>query len=172
MQCATIRTNGIQCKREVKPGFTTCYMHGGATPTAKIKAEHYMALLRFPAIEVLQNALESLNSIMDRHREPTCAACGYPDKGDIDEQESVIKACVGAARTCAMILDRTGLGPTSTLEVKQSEGTLDLRLLTPEEKARMIGVLTELRELKADVFRRLNTLAGIPDAALIEEENP
>lgn len=151
--CGAIRANGQTCTKFCKPGFTKCYLHGGAGPSAKAKAEHTMALLRVPALEVLHNVLETLNTTIDQFNEFTCAACGYP-KGDVEEKEAIIKACIGAVRAAQTVLDRTGLGPTSKLEVRQTDGDMDVKSLTDGERERMMSILGELRSLKAEIRTR------------------
>jgi hypothetical protein len=149
-----IRENGKPCKNVVMPGATRCAMHGGKTPIAQWKAQQAMSLLRVPAIESVYTAMEALTGIIEQFQEDTCAACGYP-KGDIEEKEALIKACVGAAKTVSIVLDRTGMGPRSTLEIKQSDGDLNLHALTQDERSRMVALLAQLRALKQEIRERL-----------------
>lgn len=159
--CTAQKKNGQPCKMHEVPGTGKCYLHGGASPAAKLKSEMALALLRFPAIEVLQNVLETLNKIIEQFMDDTCMACGYP-KGDAEEKEALIKACRSAAQTCSAILDRTGLGPRATLEVKQSDGDLPLNSLTTDERERMMFLLAQMKELKGEIRQRLT---AAPDAA-------
>lgn len=156
--CGAVRGNGTTCKLRCKPGYSKCYLHGAATPTAKIKAEHYIALLRVPAIESLHLSLESLNQLVEQFISDPCAACGFP-KGSLEEKEALVKTCLVSAKTVATILDRTGIGPRATLEVMQGDGDLDLRMLSAEHRAKMIGLLAQLRELKAEI--RQQQLAAV-----------
>jgi len=138
------KANGDLCNATVVQGTFRCYLHGGASPTAKFKAETAMALLRMPAIE-------ALHRILAQWEGNTCATCGFPS-GDTDERRLIV-------RTCQTVLDRCGMGPHATFEVKQSDGDFDPKLLTGDERSRMIGLLAQLREIKADVRARLNQQA-------------
>ena len=149
MTCGSLggkKANGDPCGREVRAGFTRCNMHGGATPAAKIKAEQALALARMPAIE-------SLHTILDQFSSQTCGACGFP-KGDAEEKRVVISA----ARA---VLDRTGMGPQSVVELTaQSDGAIDVALLTEEERARLLAALAEIKDIKASV--RLRQMGETP----------
>jgi len=121
-----------------------------------------LAIARIPAIEGLFRAYHTLNDLLDTFESPTCAACGIPNAFGV-EAKTIMRACQALVRTCGIILDRTGIGPHSTLEVKQSDGVLDLRLLTDEERATITGQLASLRETKERIKARLNSLAfGMP----------
>lgn len=131
--------------------MTRCNLHGGANPSAKIKAEQMMAIARLPAIEALY-------TIIDRFMAQTCAACGYPS-GDTDEARAVIQAC-------KTVLDRAGMGPSATLELtKQSDGDINLELLTLEERAALVGLLAQIKEIKDNVRKRQEI--GAPASASI-----
>lgn len=148
------KKNGDPCGNEAMPGTFRCYMHGGSSPAAKLKAEQSMALLRMPAIETLYLALMSLNKVMEQFQDDTCAACGYP-KGDLHEKEALIKACRSSAMTASQILDRTGLGPSSSLEIKQSDGDLNLAAWTEAERAKLVEYTAGFKLLKEAVKTRL-----------------
>jgi len=139
--CGGITSRGAPCTRYCKPGFTRCYLHGGQGPSAKVKAENALALLRMPAIETLYNLLEQFDA-------DTCIMCGYPDAS--------LKEKRFAAAICKTILDRTGLGPRSTLEVKQTDGDLDLRALRDDEKQELITALMTLKAVKDKIRKRLH----------------
>lgn len=149
------RANGDPCGNTVVEGTYRCHMHGGKSPAAKAKAEQAMALLRMPATEALYNVITTLNKIIERYREDTCAACGYP-RGDVEEIDTVVKAARSLAQSCAAILDRTGLGPKSTLEVRQSDGDLDLKALTDMERDEMMRLLGMLDHLKQSIKDRIH----------------
>jgi hypothetical protein len=149
-----VKANGHPCTNNVVPGTFRCHMHGGKAPIAKFKAEQAMALLRYPAIEVLNTTMERLNEIVVQSGLPMCAACGFPVKS-IEELEAVIKACISTAKVCQTILDRTGMGPTSKVEVVQSDGTLDLNLLTEDELGRMTALFAQYDALKEEIRQRL-----------------
>jgi len=141
MQCSHIKENGTQCQRRTKTGFTVCNLHGGNAPSAKHAAERALAFARMPAVEALLAIVEQFN-------ETTCATCGYPS-GDTDAQRAVIQAS-------RAILDRTGMGPHSILEVKQSDGELNLAHMTDEERAEAMHLVARLKALKARIRARLN----------------
>lgn len=138
MQCfenGGVKTNGKPCKRHVKPGFLHCNQHGGEPVAAKLKAEMALATARMPAIEALL-------SIIERFNERDCPTCGN-STADMDETGKVIRAC-------QIVLDRTGLGPHSTMELTaQSDGSVDIRMATVEERAECLGIFARLAELKA-----------------------
>lgn len=145
------RRNGLPCNRERAPGMTRCNLHGGANPAAKIKSEQMLAQARLPACE-------ALFEIIDRWHAEDCLTCGYPKAGDIDTTKTIIRAC-------QVILDRTGIGPRSTVEtVPQKDGDLDLDLLTDDEMARLDFLLGEVKILKTNIRVRLAQIAH-PDAA-------
>lgn len=135
-----IRANGRTCERDVKPGFTRCYLHGGGTVTAKIKAEQMLARVRLPAIESLNNIIEQFESLV-------CQTCGYP-MGSTDEKRMIVSAC-------KTVLDRTGMGPNATLTiVPQHDGDLNLELLTQLEREALVGHLVQVKALKETVRAR------------------
>ena len=139
--CGGLTARGTTCNRPCRPGFTRCYMHGGQGPSAKVKAENALALLRMPAIETLYNLLEQFDA-------NTCIMCGYP--------EGTLKEKRFAAAICKTILDRTGLGPRSTLEIKQTDGDLDLQALRDDEKQELVIALVALRKVKDKIRKRLH----------------
>lgn len=148
--------SGLPCQRGCAPGFTACNLHGGANPSAKIKAEQMLAQARMPACEALFD-------IIEQSQHDPCVTCGYP-KHDSDEQKILIRAA-------QVILDRTGMGPRSTVDmVPQRDGDLDLDLLTDEETARLDFLLTELKTFKEGVRVRLNAIAGIGTALAVPSE--
>lgn len=135
--------------------MTRCNLHGGANPAAKIKSEQMLAQARLPACE-------ALFLIIDRWHEATCATCGFP-AGDIDTSKMIIRAA-------QVILDRTGIGPRSTVEtVAQKDGDLDLDLMTDDEMARLDFLLNEVKALKTGVRARLAQIAH-PDVLQSAQE--
>lgn len=113
-----------------------------------------MALLRMPAIEGLYYVLETCRDALEQWASNRCPTCGYPS-GDLDTLHAMSKQAAVLAKTCQVVLDRTELGPRATLEVKQVDGDLDLKLLTDQERERMMVALTEFERVKGDVRRRL-----------------
>ena len=159
------KSNGEPCRNPTVPGMFRCYIHGGASPLAKIKAENSMALLRMPAVEALHKVLEVLNQTLDQLIDNVCLTCGYP-RGETDEKEALVRACRTLAQTSSAILDRTGLGPRATLEIKQSDGDLDLTTMLPEERQELMMHLVAIKQLKARMRERLHGLAfGLPEVA-------
>lgn len=143
-----IKANGSPCQRDVQPGRTRCYLHGGSAPAAKIKAEQMMAQARMPAIEALFR-------IIEQFEQNPCLTCGFPT-GDTDEKRMIIQAC----RT---ILDRTGMGPTSTVNVaKQTDGDVDLTLLDELERQQLREHLTAVRALKNAAKERQQQIVADP----------
>lgn len=130
-------------------------MHGGLSPSSLTKAQMALAALRNPAIEILFNALTALHEIIEQWRSNTCPHCMYPI-GNTEEKEAIIKAAANAAKSAALVLDRTGLGPKATVEVvTQSDGTIDLRQLTLEERAELAALLAQVRDFKSRVMLRI-----------------
>jgi hypothetical protein len=52
------------------------------------------------------------------------------------------------------------LGPKATLEVKQSDGDMNLQLFTLEERAELSALMAQFRDLKERVRVRLMASAG------------
>lgn len=152
-----IKSNGQCCRRDVKPGFTRCNLHGGASPASKIKAEQMMAQCRLPAIEVLFSIIEQFESNI-------CPMCNYP-KGDTDEKRMIVK-------TCQTVLDRAGMGPHQVLEIsRQLDGDINLDALLPEEKGDLLALLAQIREIKARAKTRQTTMVSDPTSALKDAGN-
>lgn len=133
---------GKNCQRDCEPAHTRCYLHGGRTPGAIIKAQQTMAVLRFPVIETLAGIVEQFNM-------GTCLSCGFPT-GDTDEKRMVIRACEA-------ILDRCGMGRSQTITVTpQSDGDLDLALLSPGERTTLLAAILQVKAIKSAVRERQN----------------
>jgi hypothetical protein len=133
-------------------------MHGGAGPSAKTKAEAALALARMPAIEALYRSTEVLRITVEQFMEDTCATCGYP-KGDADEKKMLIRACRNLASVCTSVLDRTGMGPHASLEIKQNDGDLDPRTFTDDERQNMVALLAQLKTQKQAIRARLHAVS-------------
>lgn len=137
----------MPCHRPVTPGFTRCSLHGAHNVTAKLKAEQMLAQARLPACEALFD-------IIDSWQRDVCPTCEFP-KSDVDTSKMIIRAA-------QVILDRSGVGPRAVLEVvKQTDGDLDLDLLTNDEMARLDYLLGEVKTLKENIRLRLATLPGM-----------
>jgi len=148
------RANGDPCGNDIVPATFKCPMHGGSAPVALFKAQQAAALLRMPALEAMHEVLETMMTIIRQFGENTCPTCGYP-KGDNEELHAVAKVAAVVVRETQAILDRTGIPPKAVLEVKQSDGDLDLKTLTDDERARMIATLSQLRALKEEIRVRV-----------------
>lgn len=119
-----------------------------------------MALLRMPAIEAIHESLDTLMGVIRQFGETACPTCGYPT-GDLEQITAVARVASVIINQAKLVLDRAGLPARAVLDVRQSDGDLDLRALTDEERARMMGLLAELRELKEAVRLRIHgTLTG------------
>ena len=159
-----LRANGDPCGNDKVPGTHRCHMHGGSTPTALRKAQEAAALLRMPALESMHEVLETMMNVIRQFGANTCPTCGYP-KGDSDELHAVAKVASVVVRQAQTIMDRTGIPPRAVLEIKQTDGDIDLKALTESEKARIIGLLAQMRDVKDDIRRRIH---GIP-VSVIEQ---
>lgn len=99
-----------------------------------------LALGRIPAIEALNQIIEQ----WDRNR---CSMCGYPDAS--------VKMLRTIVATATAILDRTGLGSRSTIELtKQDDGVLNLELLYPEEREELLAITARFKDLKTRLQER------------------
>lgn len=110
-----------------------------AATAAKRKAQQALDALRDPAVDTWRKLLEQFNA-------QSCPTCGYPMR-NLEEKKF-------ATDLVRKILDRTGMGPSATLFVPQSEGDFDLRALTGAERDEIVALLGQLREVKARVRRR------------------
>lgn len=146
-------SNGTPCKRDVRPGFTACNLHGGENKAAKIKAEQMLAQSRIPACEALY-------TILDKWQSNTCATCGHPH-GGTEEDRTIIAAA-------KVILDRTGMGPHSTVDIRngQTETDLDLGRMTTEEIGELSALVAQLNDLKTRVARRIDMVLKGVDATV------
>ena len=140
-----LTVHGVPCQHNLTLGFVRCAVHGGGNPASIIKAEQAMAQARLPAIEALFTILEQFST-------STCGACGFP-RGDADEKRMIIQAC-------RVVLDRAGMGPRAIIELTtQSDGDINIELLSDDERARLLGYLAQIRAIK-DVIR-LRQVGGI-----------
>lgn len=154
-QCQGLsRTTGLPCKRQASVGMDYCQLHGGANPASKIKAEQMLAQARLPACEALY-------TIIEQHQSKPCGTCGFPS-GDPQELKIILRAC-------QVILDRSGMGPRSTVEmVPQSDGDENLDHWTVEEIANLDYLLEAMDDLKARVRLRLGALVAQSNAAPVD----
>jgi hypothetical protein len=96
-RCTGTNRQGEPCGRSPIPGGTVCVNHGGAAPQTIAAARQRLLEGVEPAIVRLLKFIETPPGL--------CATCGRSDD---------TSAIVSAIRT---LLDRAGLGPTTTLEV-------------------------------------------------------
>lgn len=144
LKCGSLHTShGLPCLRNRVPGLTTCYTHGARLPQNIAKAEKLLAVARLPSIEALLIILDQFNQTAQ------CHECGFPNHS-VDEKRMVERV----ART---VLDRTGLGPKATLEVKTPEaaGALDVSAMNAGELAELDTLLASMEALKKRVMSRL-----------------
>jgi len=117
--CAYVSKAGTPCTRIPVEGEETCVLHGASVALAKDQVQRRMVALQEKSVAVLEDILVS----------------GYDDKTRL--------AAVVA------ILDRTGLGPKSTITVEKSD---DLRDLPLESIAAELDGLT--KRAKDELNRR------------------
>lgn len=138
------RWNGDPCKLPVGVGHLYCHLHGATAPASRAKAERALTLARLPACEALFDIIENW-------QRATCATCGHPD-GSVKMLQTIVK-------TSTAILDRTGLGTHSTIELtRQSDGDLPLAQMNNDEKAEAANLIAQFASLKLRVRQRLGLL--------------
>jgi len=142
--CGSLQTaNGLPCRRTPKAGYPVCRKHGERAPQTVAKAERLLAIARMPAIEVLLDQL-------DQAQEVQCVTCGFPAMS--------IKYMKHIAQISFKLLDRTGFGPRSTIDLNAKtlgDQQLDVSLLTDEEFTELSGLLDSLNNFKTKVNARL-----------------
>jgi hypothetical protein len=134
--CGALTSSGTPCRRACLRGGVKCALHGGASPDALRVATETLIGARVLAARVL---LE----VMDNWTADLCDTCGRP-KGDP----------IPVIRAAQLVLDRTGLGPTSTLTVDHATGGASYARWMTQEQARTVG------EIVADSKARME--AGEP----------
>lgn len=106
-QCtAKAKSTGKRCEQSAIRGGTVCWKHGGAAPQVKAAAERRLATLVDPAINALAKILA----------------------GDAQTASDLIRAA-------QIVLDRTGHGPSSKLEIADK--------VRSEELGRVLRALQE-----------------------------
>jgi len=153
--CGARTREGGSCRRPVGAFAKRCPLHGGSSPQAREEVLRAMLMARDRAVEVLYDVLT---------QRPPCEHCGRRDDPAVIVQASRI------------VLDRTGVGPTSTVNVRRENGepppytrwlTLDelrqVGALLSIAKARMIaGELPPERSVPAITVRAIPD-SGVPD---------
>lgn len=93
-------------------------------------------------------SIEALTLMIEQFFDNPCPACGYPIKEDAEKRTTI--------KLAEIILDRTGIPAKVVTEVvNQSDGDLDLRVLTTDEKSELLGLLGQVRTLKEKVRERV-----------------
>jgi len=114
-----------------------------------------LAQARMPSCELLF-------SIVERYNDNVCVSCGRP-QGDIDQTKVAIKAA-------QLILDRTGMGPRSVIELTpQSDGSLDFSQLQDSEKGELLAAIAMVKSVKDRLRARL---LGVPYASTLLASQP
>jgi hypothetical protein len=95
-QCSAKNRLGEQCRRHPMPGTNVCSMHGGKAPQ----------VLRAAKERLIRGAEHAIDCVLDIIKaRPACPTCQRADDPRMQLRASQI------------LLDRAGLGPTSTSEV-------------------------------------------------------
>ena len=145
---ARTRGSGEPCRRPVGPWRKRCRLHGGAGPWADQEAQETMLAARDWAVKRVHDYLSE---------KPPCDKCGRSDDPDV------------ILRAVKIVLDRTGLGPTATLNVTHTATAAPwLRWLTTDE-------LRDVMTLVARAKERM--LCGVPEVvpgeyALLDQSEP
>lgn len=125
-RCTAKNRKGERCNKAPIRGGYVCAMHGGNIPQVRAAAQRRMFALQEPAIDGIARFLEN---------RPACDKCG---RIDADRDPTVLKAC-------QIILDRTGFGPTSKLEVEQTSDVLWMQYLEEDEVEQIIKIMEEAK---------------------------
>ena len=149
MRCQFIKWNGAQCSREAvdaRDGRCAYHNHQGRGAAAKTVSQQALAMARMPACEALYDIIDN----WDRAR---CPRCLLPDSSS-----AMLRTIIRAAE---VVLDRTGMGPRSTVELTaQSDGDVNLELMLPDERAEFFALVARFKELKARVRLRTEALGA------------
>jgi len=147
MRCQFIKWNGVQCSREAtNDRDKRCSTHGNRGAAAKTVSQQALAMARMPACEALYDIIDN----WDRAR---CPKCLLPDSST-----KMLRTIIHAAQ---VVLDRTGMGPRSTVELQaQSDGDFNLELMLPDERAELFALTARFKELKARIRARTDALGG------------
>lgn len=102
--CKVKRRDGSLCMGPVVAGLRVCRMHGASAPNARLKSRQALADLVDPAIRRLGEILDA--------SDPE----SRPKDADV-------------LRAVSTVLDRTGFGPSQTVQVEDAKALLYERLL-------------------------------------------
>lgn len=162
-RCGSLQTSsGMPCRRWCKIGYTVCRKHGERAPATRAKAERALVAARMPAIAVLNDQLEQWG-------ERPCSACGYPSH-DVENRRVY-------NQVAKMVLDRTGFGPSATLNL--TAGVNDdtdklLEAMTAAERGEVAMLVGRIEAIKNAVRGRAGRPVLAPaviDAAYSVEEH-
>lgn len=107
LQCrAKAKSTGKRCTRWAMFGQKICMVHGGKAPQNLKAAKRRLLEMTEPAIAALDDVI---NTQQDNE----------------GPSSTVVRAALG-------VLDRTGLGPTQTIEHGNNEATIPLDALSPK----------------------------------------
>ena len=95
---------GAPCQKWPIAGSNVCSTHGGSAPQVKRRAEERLRELQFPAIDALAGAIGAEGRQLDRKGEVIGLGPDHAVR----------------LRAATVVLDRTGLGPSSTSNVNVS----------------------------------------------------
>ena len=115
---AKAKSTGKRCRRWAMFGQKICMVHGGKAPQNIKSAKRRLLALSDPAISALDDVINTGQKVTDG---PSAV---------------VVRAALG-------VLDRTGLGPTQTIEHGDSEATIPLDALSPKLRKAIEKELTE-----------------------------
>jgi hypothetical protein len=99
--CKAHSRSGAPCKKYPIAGAVVCRFHGGASPQVRRKAEERLRELQVPAVHALSDALAADVRQLDRKGEVVVLGPDHANR----------------TRASTAILDRTGLGPSSSSDV-------------------------------------------------------
>jgi hypothetical protein len=132
-----------------------CSSHGGKNPVVQKNARERLLMLVEPALEVLFRATRQA---------PPCEHCG---RSDADRDPTAVRAA-------GMILDRTGFGPSMTLQHQAPATPAHFAWVRPEQTEQMMAWLESARQAMERGEPRPGTMLRLPeatDAQLVEDDD-
>lgn len=125
---AKSKQRGDRCRRAAILGGTVCPFHGGAAPAVKRKAAERLAALQHPAVDALERGISAETRQLDRKGRVRTLG---PDHGT-------------QIRAATAVLDRTGLGPSQTVDVRAGERLASLIAEVDNEGTSVVVQVPEL----------------------------
>ena len=110
--------SGERCKKAAILGGTVCATHGGSAPQVRAKAAERLRAFQPPAVIRLEDGLNAIQRQLDRHGLVV----------DVGPDHAI------RVRAATAILDRTGMGPSQSVNVSH------------EASQRFVALLQELDE--------------------------